>query len=53
MYMYVLESFACLQGNVGKIFLEWEKPFWREGDGGIKFCWSDEERQEAHPEKHW
>jgi len=36
-------------GKVNKIFLQWEKPFWKEGLGSIKLAWNDEEKTVKHP----
>ncbi|KAJ8969861.1 hypothetical protein NQ314_001545, partial [Rhamnusium bicolor] len=30
-------------GNVDKVFLDYERPFWVWSDGGIKFAWSQDE----------
>ena len=39
-------------GKVNKIFLEWNEPFWRQGLGGIKFCWTDKEYEIKSP-REW
>ncbi|XP_041349505.1 spermine oxidase-like [Gigantopelta aegis] len=36
-------------GTVNKIFLEFEKPFWTRGRGGVKFAWTDKEAEMKSP----
>ena len=36
-------------GKVDKIFLQFDQPFWKVGDGGIKFCWPDNEAVPKSP----
>jgi hypothetical protein len=37
-------------GTVNKIFLQWNKPFWKPGEGGLKFAWKtmNEENREKN-----
>ena len=36
-------------GTVNKIFLEFDKPFWTLGRGGVKFAWTDKEAEMKSP----
>ncbi|XP_046399073.1 spermine oxidase-like [Ischnura elegans] len=37
-------------GRVGKLFLEYEKPFWGPGEGGLRLAWSSKELAARRPD---
>ena len=39
--------------RVSKIFLQFENPFWREGEGQMIFLWSKEEQEAAILPQDW
>ncbi|XP_061194050.1 spermine oxidase-like [Saccostrea echinata] len=38
-------------GTVNKIFLQWKTPFWKQGEGGLKFAWKS--RNIGNKKTHW
>eukprot|EP00090_Calanus_glacialis_P032635 TRINITY_DN54067_c0_g1_i1.p1 TRINITY_DN54067_c0_g1~~TRINITY_DN54067_c0_g1_i1.p1 ORF type:complete len:488 (-),score=161.38 TRINITY_DN54067_c0_g1_i1:29-1303(-) len=41
------------EGSISKIFIEWDKPWWMAGHGGVQLAWSKTELETAELPGHW